>query len=51
MANKLPHTLNLSHNNFHHLTISIFDNVKLNDNEFSFEYIVLKNVIHILKDH
>ena len=49
MAHKLPHTLNLSHTNFHLLTISIFDNVELNDNAFSFVYVVLINVIHIIR--
>ena len=47
MAHKLPHTLNLSHTNFHLLTISLFDIVELNDNAFSFVYVVLINVIHI----
>ena len=48
MAHKLPHTLNLSHTNFHLLTISLFDNVELNDIAFSFVYVVLINVIHII---
>ena len=47
MAHKLPQTLNLSHTNFHLLTISIFDNVKLNDNASSIVYVVLINVICI----
>ena len=49
MAHKLPQTLNLSHTNFHLLTISLFDNVELNDNAFSFVYVVLINVIHIIR--
>ena len=48
MAHKLPLTLNLSHTNFHLLTISFFDNVELNDDAFSFVYVVLINVIHIM---
>ena len=48
MSHKLPHTLYLSHTNFHLLTIGIFDNVELNDKAFSFVYVVLINVIHII---
>ena len=48
MAHKPPPTLNLSHTNFHLLTISFFDNVELNDDAFSFVYVVLINVIHIM---
>ena len=48
MAHKLPNTLNLSHTNFLLLTRSIFDNVKLNDDAFSFIYVLLINVFHII---